>query len=348
MFLIGNIKTKSLSGRILTIIVITTLSLTLLTISVLMIKSKEISISDDGQVKLVKTFKTTVEKLLVEQGIEIEREDYIYPEIKSKLKKVKRIEIKRAFPIKILDGGNELTVKMYQGKVGEALKQANVILNGKDQINYQLEDDIFKDIEIDIIRVTERIEDFKEAIPFQTITRANNNMDRGKTKVVQEGIPGEIEKKYSITIHNGEEVSRDIIEENIITEAKNEIKEYGTIAMYKPSRSEAFRYKQVLDMKATAYDLSFASCGKRPGDPGYGITATGLKASNGIVAVDPKLIPLHSRLYIEGIDGSWTYGHAIAGDVGGGVKGGKIDLFFENSSQARAFGVKQAKVYILE
>ena len=90
-------------------------------------------------------------------------------------------------------------------------------------------------------------------------------------------------------------------------------------------------------VSATAYTASCTGCS--------GITATGinLKANPGlkVIAVDPSVIPLGSKVWVEG------YGNAIAGDTGGAIKGNKIDLFMPNRSDAIAFGRKQVKVKIL-
>ena len=108
-----------------------------------------------------------------------------------------------------------------------------------------------------------------------------------------------------------------------------------------------FSYSNVLTCSATAYDLSYESCGKRPGDPNYGITASGMKAQYGVVAVDPSVIPLGTKLYIESTDGSWAYGYCVAGDTGGGINGNRVDLFFNSRSEALQFGRRQVRVYIL-
>ncbi len=105
--------------------------------------------------------------------------------------------------------------------------------------------------------------------------------------------------------------------------------------------------KRSIVMNASAYDLSFESCGKRPGDKYYGITASGTKAKPGTVAVDPKVIPLGTKLYVESMDGTGSYGVATAEDKGGAIKGNRIDLFYANRSDALQFGRRQVKVYIM-
>ena len=90
------------------------------------------------------------------------------------------------------------------------------------------------------------------------------------------------------------------------------------------------KYSRVLTMQASAYSAQ---------DPGNGnFTATGSRLKKGIVSVDPKL---GTRLYIEG------YGYAVADDVGGAIKGHRIDLAYDSRSEALQFGRQTVKVYVL-
>lgn len=92
-------------------------------------------------------------------------------------------------------------------------------------------------------------------------------------------------------------------------------------------------YYSILSMEASAY---------LPGDGnGAGITATGIRATYGVAAVDPSIIPLGTRLYIPG------YGEAIAADTGGAIRGYMIDLCMENYSEAMQFGRRNVTVYVL-
>lgn len=87
-------------------------------------------------------------------------------------------------------------------------------------------------------------------------------------------------------------------------------------------------------MLATAYTAGSAG--------GSGMTAIGRRAGYGIVAVDPRVIPLGTRLYIQG------YGIAVAGDTGGDIVGRRIDLGFDTLGAALAFGRRAVTVYRLK
>ena len=91
-------------------------------------------------------------------------------------------------------------------------------------------------------------------------------------------------------------------------------------------------------MRASAYTY---------GNDGGNYTCLGEPTRRGVVAVDPSVIPLGTRLYIESEDGKYIYGEAVAGDTGGAIKGNKIDLFVESARECRAFGRRNVTVYIL-
>jgi 3D (Asp-Asp-Asp) domain-containing protein len=97
------------------------------------------------------------------------------------------------------------------------------------------------------------------------------------------------------------------------------------------------RWREVRSMEATAYEPGPDSCGAYAS----GNTSCGYKAGYGVVAVDPSVIPYHTRLYIEG------YGFAVAGDTGSAIKGDKIDLGFMTEDECYAWGRRDVKVYVL-
>lgn len=92
---------------------------------------------------------------------------------------------------------------------------------------------------------------------------------------------------------------------------------------------------EALHMVATGYSQSVEEGTED------GVTYTGLPVDTGMIAVDPKVIPLGTILWVEG------YGYGIAADIGGVIKGNHIDLFFHSKEEAFDWGVREVKVVII-
>lgn len=95
-------------------------------------------------------------------------------------------------------------------------------------------------------------------------------------------------------------------------------------------------YKRVIDMTATAYAPGQLDNGKW-----NNLTYVGGTVQHGIAAVDPAVIPMGTKLWVEG------YGEAIANDQGSAIKGNRIDLAFNNRAEALDYGIKHVKIYVL-
>lgn len=105
-----------------------------------------------------------------------------------------------------------------------------------------------------------------------------------------------------------------------------------------PSRSGSITDRgKTLTMVATAYDPCYQCNYPYYGAPSY----IGLPLAYGIIAVDPNVIPMGTKLYVEG------YGEGIAADQGGAIKGNRIDLCFATHQQALDYGIKTVKVTLL-
>ena len=111
-------------------------------------------------------------------------------------------------------------------------------------------------------------------------------------------------------------------------------------------------YEKVLPMSATAYCLCKKCCGKAETHPAYGYTASGYKITPGtndkVIAVDTSIIPLGTKVYVEGLNGASSYGYAVAADTGSAIKNMKIDLYMDSHQEALNWGFKKVNVYIVE
>ena len=182
-----------------------------------------------------------------------------------------------------------------------------------------------------------------QEIEYNTIKKLNYALAPGETNVICEGEVGLKDCEVKVKLIGGVEVSREIINETITKNPVDKIVEYGSSdKRVQPKTTSSLDYKAVLICKATAYDLSPEENG------GYGgMTATGVPLDKGVIAVDPRVIPLGSRVYIEALDGSWSYGYAVAADTGGAIKGKKVDLCYRTRYECIQFGRRDCRVYIL-
>lgn len=319
-------------------------------IGVFQFLKKEVRISDDGKLTVVSTMKTTVGEVLEQNGIALAAEDYINVGLNEKLHRINQNEviIKRAVPVYVLADGREERIMTYRETVREALEHSYVRLNPSDRLeNLSLDDKIVKDLKIQVVRVKEEIVKENIPIPFRVVTRQNDHLDKGTEKVVREGKEGIREKSFRVVFEDGKEMVRELVQDVIAANPVDKVVELGTVLNFKTSRGETVRYKKVMNMRATSYTASFEDTGKHPGDPGFGITYTGMKVRRGVIAVDPKVIPLGTRVYVEGVGSTPDYGFAIAADIGGAIKGDKIDLYFDDAGTVRRWGIRKVKVYIL-
>lgn len=174
----------------------------------------------------------------------------------------------------------------------------------------------------------------------KTLHRLTPGIAPGHSKVVAKGSPGELEAWVRYSQRDGGSVHRSVLFAKVIRAPKprlvaegigssplSDFEEHGIARMASIARSAML-------MVATAYTANCAGCG--------GMTAIGRRAGHGIVAVDPRVIPLGTHLYIPG------YGLAIAGDTGGSIIGNRIDLGFDTLRDALLFGRRSITVYQLK
>jgi len=356
LFLSRILRAKEIGGKIMnnlpikakTLKILAALTIcSTLSLGAYMLSAKDVTLSIDDEIREVVTYAKTVEDFLSDENIVLKEGDYISVPLDSKIENNMKIIINRAKTYKVTIGAGQFEIKSTSNIVENILKDNAIELEEKDYTIPALNAKVSPGDEIKVIKVEEVMEEVEETIPYEKLVRQNNNMDIGQEKVAQQGQDGLKIKKVLKKYENGQLISEEVVEEKIVKQPVPQIIERGTKNVAKTSRG-SFRYKKVLTMTATAYDLSYESTGKRPGDKYYGITASGTKVRVGVVAVDPKVIPLGTKLYVQSLDGRSDYGFCIAEDTGGAIKGNRIDLFFNSGEEAKKFGVRKVKVYILD
>lgn len=294
---------------------------------------KTITITIDGQATEVATFKTTVEGVLEKNLIELSEKDKVQPALNDKIAKNDVINITKAKDINIKVDGQELQIQSAEANVKDMLVAEGIDLSDLDRVEPVVETEISEGLDIMITRVEERVITQSQAIEYETVVKNDDSLDNTVVKTVQEGVQGEKQITLKVTLEDGQEVDRKVIEEKIVKEPIEKQVVKGTMNTLVISRGETLKYKKKMVMEATAY-------------AGDTITATGTvpkRNPNGLstIAVDPRVIPLGTKVYIEG------YGYAIAEDTGGAIKNNIIDLFLNSSQECYSWGRRNVNLYIV-
>ncbi len=308
--------------------------------------TKEIVILDEDREVMVKTVFADVSGVLKKGKITLDDHDKVSIPLDAQAKDGMIISIKRAHSVTIIADGKVTQVKTANVKAKDILAEYDIVLGDQDRIEPGLDTEVKEHETVTVVRVNEKIVTETIVVPYESVIKYNDDLDKSKVNLIQKGQNGEKQVRYRIVMEDGKEISKEVSEEKVITAAVEEIVEKGTAQYIATSRGNV-RFKKLITMASTAYDAGFESTGKNPGDKYYGITRSGTKVRPGVVAVDPRVIPLGSKLYIESLDGWPDYGFAVAEDTGGAIKGNKVDLFYESASTVKKYGRRKVKVYVL-
>lgn len=306
--------------------------------------AKDVNLVVKGEVKEVVTHQATVGDFLKAEGIVLKANETVKPSLTTPISDEMDIVISSPKSYKISDGAKTYITKSVGNTVAEVLSNLNIKVGENDVVYPALDQKVDEKDPITIARVEKKSFTQEAPINFEVITNKNDKMYEGEKKVIQKGVKGVETQTVQNTFVNGNLTSIDVIAKTVTKAPVNEIVEVGTMKKPQQAKKESSagtikgkKVKKVIVMKATAYD---PTAGTK--------TAMGTRARVGAVAVDPKVIPLGTKLYIESIDGFPSYGYAVAEDTGGAIKGNRIDLFYNTNAQANKFGRRNVKVYVLE
>ncbi|MHB1126072.1 MAG: ubiquitin-like domain-containing protein [Bacillota bacterium] len=289
----------------------------------------DIIVQIDGKTQAVSTFARTVGEVLDQQGIVLQPKDIVLPSQEEPLADGTVIAIWKAFPVEVTADGDTTRVVTTSTSVGGLLEDLGIGLSATDRASLPMEMAVFPGVKIEVTRVTNRIFQQTRTIPSQVVRQYDDRLEKGIRRVAQSGAEGKEEISIKVNYENGQEVSREIVAKKVIKQALDRIIAMGTIS-YASRGGQTFNFERAIEVLATAYTYT----GNK--------TATGIQPRVGIVAVDRNVIPLGTKLYVEG------YGFARAMDVGSGIKGNHIDVFLESEQEARRWGRKNTKVYVLK
>ncbi len=280
------------------------------------------------------------------------------------------LTVDRAKEVSVTYGGQAVTVRLTdKSTVLDALYAAGFSPDDDDVYSIAPENKLDGISSIYVDQVDYVTYTTTETIPHETTQTETQDMKKGQTEVVTEGVDGITLYTYCDKLVNGQVAETSLVSTEIVAEPVAEEILVGTGASAQKAKTKSsaavrtsaavsntvsslspsspialdasgrpVEYEQLITGKATAYTSSEGS-----------LTATGRTVRTGLVAVNPNQIPYGSELYILTEDGSIVYGYAIAADTGGFAKKGRItvDLFFDTKEECYEFGVRDVEIYVL-
>ncbi|MDF2568576.1 MAG: hypothetical protein K0R55_180 [Sporomusa sp.] len=291
---------------------------------------KKVHIVADGQNYSVNTLYKSPHKILKQVGVTLSPEDEIrLSTVNGNTGTV--IEVFRAIPVTVNYQGKNTSLVTGKPTVREVANQLG-IPQDKVKLIPAEETRPVAGMNIKAVTLSEKIEEQESPEVYQIVRQPDATLEKGVEEVVQAGENGLKKATVRVRFEDGVKVSADVLSEIVAVSSKPQIIRVGTRDIVDTSRG-AMRFRDIRYMEASAYLPTDGSA--------LGLTATGIAARRGVVAVDPDVIPLGTHVYVPG------YGMGLAADTGGAIVGDKIDLCMEDSSEAWRFGRRMVKVYVL-
>ncbi len=283
---------------------------------------------DGSQQQTLYTFQRTVGDLLTAEGIEIGPRDAVEPALDTVLKDGLEVIIARAVPVTILIEGDERQELTRAATVGELLNELNIVPDPSDLVRPDPASPVEKGLLVALVRVSEETVVQDVELPYGVSRRPAYNLENGKTSVITKGAPGLEKQSYKVVYHDGKEVERELISSTTVRKPKDKVILVGMVQTVSRG-GEDLHFSRVVEARATAYTYTGNN------------TATGVPPGPGSVAVDPTVIPLGSKLYIDG------YGYGKAMDIGRSIKGNRVDVFFPTRAEALRWGSRNVNVFVI-
>ncbi len=304
--------------------------------------SRAVTVTDGDESRRVLTMHADPYKTLAAAGVMLAEHDEI--EVSAD---AATITINRAMTVEVKADGTSTLLHMVDGTVADALQRAEVSVGKYDTLNVTNDTPVSEGLSIEVDRVAYREYTVNEIIPFETTTKLTNVLRPGRIIVNKNGVNGSKTITYRETIVNGKVVETAKVGEKVTKNAVNKVvlkgSAYGTplseapFAIQLNSKNQPVNYKKAYTAKScTAYSIG-------------SVGASGMRLGVGTCAVNPKVIPYGTKLWITSADGKFVYGYAIAADTGSFVNNSKTfaDLYFGSYKEACYFGRRDLNIYVI-
>lgn len=305
------------------------------------VRAVSVYLHDDGIETELRTTAATLGAALEEAGLRVYLADRVHPPLDTPVSAGLHLYIERATPVQVTADGRTVATRTWATTVGELLQQQGIAVGEHDRVEPSPDTPLRPEMAVRVVRVA--VVDFtaESPIPYVSRQEADPEMELDQYRL-QPGLDGVLAAITRVTYEDGREVSRQFLGEQVLRPPQDEVLYYGTKIVLRTLDTPygTVEYWRKFRVWGTSYYPS--TCGKSPDHPEYGITFTGKWATRGIIAVDPRVIPLHTRMYVPG------YGLGAAEDTGGKIKGLHIDVCFDDADRGKGlWDTHYVDVYLL-
>lgn len=240
--------------------------------------------------------------------------------------------IRRAVPVEVVTQHHRFRTWTTAYHVKEVLSRLHVALSPLDVVKPGLDALIRRPTIINVLHRWFVTRELTSTVPFSTVYQSDANMYVGNRSILTTGRTGQRVETLKVLMQDGKPIRTTVASDRVVDPPVNELIAVGTEDTISRG-GQVIQFTREVNMVATGYYPS----------PTWssGYTATGTRAQYGVVAVDPSVIPLGTRLYIPG------YGLAVAEDTGSAIVGDRIDLCFNSEAQALAWGRQAVQVFVV-
>ena len=304
-------------------------------------------ITDGDQITVHTTYETNPAMVLDEAGLQLSEVDLFETEAKDG---VSEITIRRGMTVTVYSGGETMQIISYGETVQEMVTRTGIPLVEESIVSVSMDEMTYDGMEILIQTTLTSTDSYTAVIPFEIEYQETGLLDEGVEVILTPGVDGQKLCTAEVTYIDGEEASRELLTEEVVSEPVTQVVAVGTGKGAKSKKpiigdgviitgsGDVLTYTKRDTFKATAYCRT---------DEGGERTSTGTRTRVGAIAVDPRVIPYGTRMFIVTKDGQYIYGVATAEDCGGAIKGKRLDLFYETDAECRRFGIRNCDVYFL-
>ncbi len=307
---------------------------------------KSITVIVDGKAWACRTQAADVASLLREAGIRTADRDIVSPSPGETLADGDTVVVRHAVPVTLVLGSESIDLRVVGSRVSDALVSAGLDPTGGLKVSPDIGAPLTPGMTIEVTDVFLRVVQQEIAIAPKSRVISDPSMPINTQRVVNPGAPGKLLRVLETIVTGGREGGKVLKAEQVVQAPVDMVVAVGTNRDFTVAARGGVgpRMAAALPAPTSGTRMTVLATAYHPRDnalEGGFHAATGARLGYGIIAVDPDVIPLGTRIYVPG------YGYGIAADTGGAIKGAHIDLCFDTAAEMSAWGSRTVQIVLL-